>query len=206
MQLVNQSVINGESLTRGDGTWWGLEGKFLDQAKIEFEEQLKQGGMRATTYLAVIHSLIGDVRGKTILDIGCGAKNSWEYDSCSEDSREKRAYDPWLCRALHKLGANCYGIDGGDSPGEEYNHITGNLLVDLTELLGTFPDNSIDLACAWSFFDSDWLRDSRELFEALVRRLEAKVKPKGFFVFEATGTGLVEKEAWEEYLRTRQAS
>jgi hypothetical protein len=152
---------------------------------------------RVQSRLAVIMHTLGDLRGKTILDIGCGAKNSWDYNG-SELARQERFYDPWLCRVTRELGAMVNGIDGGSSPDEDYIHIKTNML-QFEEALKKFKENSIDLACAWSFFDSPSLIDGKLMFTRVVKSLEKKVKPEGFFIFESTGTGLLDKKVWEKY-------
>jgi hypothetical protein len=142
------------------------------------------------------------LEGKTIVDLGCGARQSWEYDM-SLMGREKRMYDPWLCRTLNEFGANVIGIDGGESPQEEYRHIQQNLMSS-GKLIDSFPDKSIDLVCAFGLFDSPSLRDGQGLFHFLIERFDRKVKDNGFFVFEATGTGYYDENKWQEFLKERE--
>lgn len=158
--------------------------------------------INAQKHLSVILDLLGDIKGKNILDIGCGAKNSWDYNLTGNIALNERSYDPWLCRIARELGAMITGLDGGNSPDEEYLHIQANLLK-FEEVIKRFPDKSIDLACAWSFFDSPSLFDGRSMFGRMVEGLERKVKPEGFFVFEAVSTGVLDKEDWERYLIKR---
>jgi len=153
--------------------------------------------LNAQIKLAILMHNLGDLRGKTILDIGCGAKNSWDYGG-TELAKLERLYDPWLCRVTRELGAMVTGIDGGSSPDEEYIHLETNML-QFEEALKRFKENSIDLACAWSFFDSPSLADGRSMFKRVVKSLERKIKPEGFFVFESIGTGLLDKKTWEKY-------
>lgn len=152
--------------------------------------------------LAVLTNTLGELRGKTILDIGCGAKNSWDYRIGGPVNTE-RYYDPWLCRATHELGATVFGIDGASSPNEEYTHIQENML-HFEEIMKRFKDYSIDLACAWNFFDSPSLINKKTMFKQVVRGLERKVKPEGFFVFESIATGVFDKKDWETYLAERE--
>jgi 2-polyprenyl-3-methyl-5-hydroxy-6-metoxy-1,4-benzoquinol methylase len=152
--------------------------------------------------LGVIMHKLGEIKGKTILDIGCGAVNSWDYGG-SVSAEQERYYDPWLCRVAHELGAKVTGIDGASSPNEEYTHIKENLL-HFENIVKQFLDHSIDLACAWSFFDSPNLANGREMFREVIRGLEKKVKPEGFFVFEAVCTGVLNREDWEYFLKKRE--
>lgn len=149
-----------------------------------------------------ILNLLGTLKGKTILDIGCGAERSWDYDA-SQFAMGRRMYDPWLCRSLHELGANVIGIDGGSSNNEEYRHIQQNLMSS-GKLIDSFQNKSIDLACAFSLFDSPSMGDGKGMFHFLIDRLEPKIKDEGFFVFEATGTEYCDKNQWQEFLLRRE--
>ena len=53
--------------------------------------------------LPLLIEKLGDLKGKTIIDLGCGSKEA-------EDSIYGN-YHPWLCRVLHELGAHVIGID-----------------------------------------------------------------------------------------------
>ena len=59
------------------------------------------------------------VRGKRILDLGCGAvRGGKEHDGLRE------TWAPWLCRAVLELGGEAVGIDVGmlslNTSGETY--------------------------------------------------------------------------------------
>lgn len=149
--------------------------------------------------LVPILHLLGDLEGKTILNLGCGAKESWDYDLGSGITRKKRMYEPWLCRELHELGAKVIGVDGGASQGEEFEFHQLNLMSS-GNFLDSLPDSSIDLACAFSLFDSPSLHRGRDLFEFFVRKLRTKVKPQGYFFFGAEGTDYCDKDKWQEFL------
>jgi hypothetical protein len=177
MKLVNQSV---------EYNMWDTNLKFFNFADILPSIDLNMNrkyGIRSEVAdsnlkfrLQLINTLIGNVKGKTILDLGSGAKKSWDYTWFSETPEKERYYDPWLCRALHELGANTIGIDGGESPGEEFKYYQQNLRSS-GKLLDSFDDNSIDLTCAFSLFDSPSLYgDGKELFNFFVKKLENKIK------------------------------
>ncbi len=155
--------------------------------------------------IGIINHLLGDIRNKTILDLGCGAKDSWDYSIHSETSKNGRYYDPWLCRALHELGAKVTGIDGGRSTGEEFKFYEQNLMSS-GKLLDSLKDDSVDLTCAFSLFDSPSLYGGKELFHFFLERLDKKIKNDGIFLFEATGTGYYNKEAWRKFLKSRSSS
>ena len=206
MKLVNESVLKWQ-MPKTKAAWRlemeqeTLAEKQVKKALVEHKTLDELTKTTTISRLKLINLLLGDIKGKTILDIGCGAKQSWDYDLCIT-GKDRRYYDPWLCRVLQFCGAKTFGIDGGESPDEKYTHIQGNIH-NFTMLTERFPNHSLDLACAWSFFDSPSLTMNQETFEVIVKRLEAKVKPNGFFIFEATGTGLYAKKDWNAYLRKR---
>lgn len=74
-----------------------------------------------------------NIKGKRILDLGCGSNSS---------QADGETFEPWFCRALHKLGAKPVGIDIGDLNAEEFEHYQ----VDLSKsgVLNFLPDNSFD--------------------------------------------------------------
>jgi len=205
MKLIN---YNYEFDSGGNLPKNALENAIKTYEKIEGKINSKYGQMpdcpiiNTQLKLAILINTLGDLKGKTILDIGCGAKNSWDYRDLGL-AKVERFYDPWLCRITHELGAKVFGIDGASSPDEKYNHIQQNLL-SFEEIMEKFKDDSLDLACAWSLFDSPSLYDGRDMFKRAVKGLERKVKLEGFFVFEAIGTGLLERVCWENYLVTRK--
>lgn len=65
------------------------------------------------------------LKGKTVLDIGCGSQNN------SIDSPSGKGFPPALCRLLSKLGAKVWGIDLGTASGEDkdtYTHIQADII------------------------------------------------------------------------------
>ena len=56
--------------------------------------------------LEAVLDVIGNPRGRRILEIGCGA-----IPSDCKDSPGSGEYDLWLCKTLYALGANIAGID-----------------------------------------------------------------------------------------------
>ncbi len=209
MKLINESVLKRQPQMPKTKAAWILEVEQEERIENQVNQVLKKYKMNGTVTeltimyrLKLITSLMGDVKGKTVLDIGCGAKQSWDYDLC-KIGKERRYYDPWLCRVLQFFGAKTFGIDGGESPNESYTHIQGHLYR-FSEHTERFPNHSLDLACAWGLFDSPSLGIRRELFDTIVTRLEVKLKPEGFFVFDASGTGLYSKKDWQAYLRARK--
>ncbi len=125
---------------------------------------------------------ITDPRGKTVLDLGCGSRNS--EDSSSDPLR----FEPWLLRALHEYGVNCIGVDSGGLEGEKFEGYNWELCWDGS--LDQLKDNSVDIACAFNFFDSPALFGTgRRTFKTLLPQLERVVKLEGCFIFETTCSG-----------------
>lgn len=131
----------------------------------------------------------GSIEGKVILDLGCGSK------PLPQDSTfyRGRRFEPWLCRALHLMGAKPIGIDIRGLSGEEFENYGVNLLDENS--LGFLPDNSVNIANASWLFDSKYLyslqsslkeqgrpEDRRDLKRHLLPQLERIVKHDGVFL------------------------
>ncbi|HLD98584.1 MAG TPA: hypothetical protein VI815_04625 [Candidatus Nanoarchaeia archaeon] len=174
--------------------------------KIEEKYGLYKGYSGWHSELATIDAAFSLVGGnKTFLDLGCGSNS--RHDTFDEVSRFR---EPWLCRALSELGVKVIGIDIGNLDGEEFEHYSLNLLNE--NALSFLPDNSIDIAHEFQFFDSPFLHDmisitDKELAEkvknpeipywsagdhskycleitkrVLIPQLQRIVKPDGYFV------------------------
>lgn len=102
---------------------------------------------------------VDNLRGKRILDIGCGA-------TVSADENFGRRFEPWFCRGLQELGANPVGVDIRDISREEFEHHQLDLLD--PKALNIFPDGSFDGINCQSFFDSPSL-DARIGYNFLER-------------------------------------
>ncbi len=166
-----------------------LYGEMTDMPPFRNKQQLLE-----------IYVSIGNFQGKNILDLGCGAKDSW--NNLIKISDQPRRWEPWTCRCLHELGANIIGIDGADSPNERYTHLKKDLYQE--KVLADIPDNSLDLACAFSIFDA-MPCDGRGFFDSILARLENKLKPEGIFLFDPDNTGLYKKQDWEKFIREFEA-
>ena len=65
------------------------------------------------------YRLLGDVRGRRILDIACGSNLS----RSPLTGRRTAQFEPWMCRLLEELGAQPVGVDVGDLEGETFEHL-----------------------------------------------------------------------------------
>ena len=130
----------------------------------------------------ILYGISGEVRGKRILDLGCGSNQpELEGGFLFRDSM----YEPWVCRSLHTMGANPIGVDIGDLSQEEFEHYQLNLAE--PDCLATIPDRSVDFANSWQLFSSSFLRTHTNIREADLRRniyeqLERILKPEAIFL------------------------
>ena len=125
-----------------------------------------------------------------ILDLGCGANGK------TEESRKYKhgQYEPWLCRALHKLGKQVIGIDIGDLSEEKFPYIETSLLD--PHSLDSIRDNSIYIAHANMLFNSPELErqatgkrvenatstSRKALEQVLLPQLDRILVPEGIFL------------------------
>ena len=92
------------------------------------------------------------LKGKRVLDIGCGAKaenapyHGFGYNGTLGNEFQNRAYaikyEPWLCRALHILGAEVTGLDINPNY-EHFKTVRYNIVT--TDLASVFPKESFDI-------------------------------------------------------------
>ncbi|TAL53326.1 MAG: hypothetical protein EPN86_04510 [Nanoarchaeota archaeon] len=133
-----------------------------------------------------------DLEGRVILDLGCGSRpcdgNYQDYSGYSP-----RRFEPWLCRALHKLETNPekYGLSQGPHPigvdiipqiGEGFESYQRDLTQ--AKSLDMLPRNSVDLANE-SFFTSPTLLSmpgSKDVFRTVQAELVPVVKKGGIFL------------------------
>ncbi len=101
-----------------------------------------------STLKGVLSALGRDYINKRVLELGCGCNGN----NVESSVYGKYAYQPWLCRALHKIGVNVAGIDVGYLSEERFEHYEIDLLV--PESLAFIPDDSIDVVYELSLFTS----------------------------------------------------
>ena len=125
----------------------GIKKKLIENYSVKSEKEYYQ---KVVTVISrqlpfILENLNGNLNGKVILDLGCGAKNCRDNDYGN--------YEPWLCRTLHLLEVKVIGVDVDDSLSKEsfVNHV-----VDLfsSNSLAMIESNSVDLVHASSLFDS----------------------------------------------------
>ena len=122
----------------------------------------------------------GDLRGKTILDLGCGSSTTSDGNS---------QYQPWLCRILGFIGAIPIGIDVAESPEKDFifqqdrlfdqdslNIISGRIVVDAAHSYGLIDSPQVVHNVSGS---------EEELIQRLSSQLEGIVDPNGFFLWGA---------------------
>lgn len=146
--------------------------------------------LRAEQFLIDIEHTFGEldfVRGKRILDLGCGAtipKIDNEKTiplSDREQNPTSRQFEPWLSRILKELGAEPVGIDAGNLEGEQFEHYN----IDLSQpgALNILPDHSFDAINMWSLLDSPALRlgpkEKRRMRKELEQQKQRLLKKDG---------------------------
>lgn len=158
------------------------------QLITEYQRGHCPGAFIPTERLAkVLTAFEGDIQGKVILDLGCGA----EEGRC-DGKRYGRVYYPWLCRLLQFAGAYPIGIDLGDLTQEPFEHHNINLL-DPTALDG-IPTASVDLAhCSFLFNspvlchivheDEESTLPGEKLAKTLFPQLLRVLKPRANFIY-----------------------
>lgn len=127
----------------------------------------------------ILQLLNGDIKGKKILDLGCGSS----LETYEAKEFDPKMYEPWLCRALFDAGANPIGIDVGNLDFEMFEHYRVDLLSQNS--LDFFENNSIDLAHADLLYDSPTLEQMSgcsRLRDTLLPQLERVVKREGYFL------------------------
>ncbi len=104
------------------------EQKFLTAQKLFFDVVHRLGGnvdfdiadMREVHAVAAL----GDVRGKRVLDVGCGSTEPYVLTDTFRDR-----YPPFFAEMMATLGAEVTGIDIRENPSATYDH----RVIDLTE-------------------------------------------------------------------------
>lgn len=105
-------------------------------------------------YLSAVFAVVDDVKGKTILDIGCGSKGKDTYESKLFTYANAGRFEPWLARVLHHLGANVIGIDIGESPHEQFSFRQADFMA---EPLPLSPHERVDIALCFNAISSPGL-------------------------------------------------
>lgn len=147
------------------------------------------------------------LQGKRILDLGCGSRNS--ADNRMPGGGMSRVNEPWLCRALHKLGAQAVGVDICDSGGEKFEfHV-----LDLRRhgAWQALPDRSFDGICSWGLLNSPTLTkytsltDRGAMIAEMMDQIKRLLSPAGKLI--CVSPGLDEAQDilmadWARYLKS----
>lgn len=123
----------------------------------------------------------GDVKGKRVLDLGCGTINS------PDSIFLKRSFEPWFARALSHMGADIVGIDKY-AGGQETLFVEHKIDLSEENSLDFLKDKSIDIACMNSLLDAPSLKTLPKKFMNIIApQLERIVKNDGIFIYESFG-------------------
>jgi len=146
------------------------------------KELVEEQWYKIQQQLYVLMGCVGKLKDKNVLDLGCGCNYSFVFDG--DRDRAGETYSPWLCRALHEIGARAIGVDNGSLEGELFEHHEGVNLA-IPNSLGFIPDYSIDIANARLLFSSpEVFGNSEKLKQELLLQMERIVKPGGYFVYQ----------------------
>ncbi len=115
-----------------------LDEKYGLPQKIASEPETQQVITQFLTRLQKAFGSLSAVKGRRILDLGCGSNSSRSPTT----GLITPMFEPWFCRILLELGADPVGVDLGDLSGELFEHYG----VDLAEsgALDFLPDSSFD--------------------------------------------------------------
>jgi hypothetical protein len=163
MEIDNDMMIGMEEAVRDIG-------EMTDEVYPNDHEETSEAIITQIPY--ILQELRGNVRGKTILDLGSGSTFG--------------GYKPWLCRILYHMGANPIAVDLGKFRNEPFIAYSADL--SQPNALRMIPDNSVDLANAKMFFTCSDLRSMRPnayLREQLRPQLERVLKQDASFIYAA---------------------
>ena len=151
-------------------------------------------GFRSPAELAT--AIYGPViRGKKILDLGCGSRKSPDH---REGRSWGRDFEPWLCRGLKELklffSVHPIGVDISCLEGEMFEHYSRDLRK--KDALSMIPEESIDYAHASLLFNSPSLPgwQEQEMKENLLLQLRRVLKPEGIFFYNGGTTISLESQ------------
>ena len=139
----------------------------------------------------LLRPLVGDIKNKRILDIGCG--NTKKRDMFSGEG-----YEPWNARFFSLLGADVIGIDFDKADGEIYKHIQADLTkTPIREAVG--KDRKFDIAIASFFFISPTLHQLVGLYqnsfnESIFKQVYDILDDNGVFIVSPNLYGLSKTE------------
>ena len=187
-----------------------LDDKYDLSAKMRREPGVEPIIQQLVGRIAKAFRRLSTVRGKRVLDLGCGSNTSKAPASIyintpfgekrihvSDTEKYTAQFEPWFCRILLALGAHPVGIDLGDLDNEEFEHYR----VDLgqREALDFMPGHSFDAIQDSRLFGSpeftsqfpreaDRLRVARE-----IRQQEQRLLRPGGIVIHSDAEGLTQK-------------
>jgi len=192
--------VDGENISRYASS------EVYKKAKEKTKEFAKSSGCSPLVwwsllgqYMRVLNVLNQDIKGKSILDLGCGSNGGTE-----EKIKYGSLYEPWFSRFVYQniqeLKLNIFGIDKGDLEREEFPHMQLNLLEEKA-LINNFKKNSFDIITAFRLFNSPELEketynrieynaskeSSDKLMNILSWQIKEILKPEGIFLYYGVG-------------------
>lgn len=179
---------------------WPTEWAFTHKTEPKYPQRYVVFRKLEKQLTAIEWVLGGKFAGKSILDLGCGAKSG-----TVESKTDPGYFEPWLARVLHHLGVKIVGIDIANLKNESFPSHRLDLLEPNT--LKIFPDQSLDLVHSSALYSSPELQERLEghgwdgsltaatrLINILQPQIERILKPTGCYLFREDTRYLTEKE------------
>lgn len=198
--ILNMKFVDGDNISRYASS------EVYKTANEKTKEFAKSSGCSPLVwwsllgqYMRVLNVLNQDIKGKSILDLGCGSNGGTE-----EKIKYGSLYEPWFSRFVYQniqeLKLNIFGIDKGDLEREEFPHMQLNLLEEKA-LINNFKKNSFDIITAFRLFNSPELEketynrieynaskeSSDKLMNILSWQIKEILKPEGIFLYYGVG-------------------
>ncbi len=160
-----------------------LEGKYGLSRKIAQEPETRDVIAQFIGRLERAFGNLAAVKGKRILDVGCGSNTSRD----PRTGKITPMFEPWFCRILVELGAEPVGIDLGDLEGEPFEHYRVDLAK--TGALDFLPDSSFDAVHDSRIFGSPEFttqhpdrEDYGRISQEIKRQEQRLLKPGGVII------------------------
>jgi hypothetical protein len=143
-------------------------------------------------FLTIVENLKIDVRGKTFLDLGCGADPPNDYPGKRVPTEtgmigSNYPHKPWLARSMQFLGARTIGTDIGNLSGEAFEHHQLDLMV--PNSLDFIASESVDIVHSSLLDCSPTLYQhygKRNISEILFPQISRVLKEGGYCITDMT--------------------
>ena len=158
----------------------GVFSKLFEKYELARNEQSAAYSRISRPLKEILYQTDCKLENKKILDLGSGCCPPLDFLG-----RNKRTFEPWLCRTLNLIGAHPIGIDIGNLDKEEFEHYSLNLLD--KNSLAFIPNKSIEIIHSRLLYSSPTLMDKygfEKLYpDYLFPQLKRIAKSNGVYIF-----------------------